>query len=254
MAYRMTRMLLDIHSDAMDLHTQVNVLIPDMEPPRGGFPVLYLLHGKGGDHTDWTRMAPMEHYVRQRYPICLVMPAVQHSFYRNMEYGLAYYDYIARELPEKLGRLLPLSDKREETFVCGGSMGGYGAMLLALNQPERFGWAASISGALDIWEMMKTGEWPEWQWIFGDGERYHKSTGDLVHMLGEVKGEKPHLFACCGLEDGLTNQNRTFVKRAKELGYDITFVDGHGGHDWNYRNEMVLKILDWLPLEQTQKE
>lgn len=248
MPVKMTRMLTDLHSDVMDLHTQVNILIPDMQPPEEGFPVLYLLHGKGGDHTDWTRLSPVEHYVRERAPVCLVMPAVQHSFYRNMEYGLAYFDYMSEELPQKLGRLLPLTQNRDKTFVCGGSMGGYGAMLLALNRPERFGWAASISGALDVWDMMKTGEWTEWKWIFGEDSRYLNSTGDLVHMLGEVKGEKPHLFACCGLEDGLTGQNRTFVKRAGELGYDVTFIDGHGGHDWKYRNEMIQRVLDWLPL------
>ena len=48
MAFKMNRLLLDLHSDAMDLHSQVTVLIPDMEPPENGFPVLYLLHGKGG--------------------------------------------------------------------------------------------------------------------------------------------------------------------------------------------------------------
>ena len=158
MSVKMTKMLIDLHSDRMDLHTQVSVLLPDMDPPEGGFPVLYLLHGKGGDHTDWTRLAPMEHYVRERFPLCLVMPSCEHSFYRNMAYGLPWYDYVAQELPQKLGGMFPLSQKREETFVCGGSMGGYGAMLLALNRPERFGWAASISGALDAWEMIRDRE------------------------------------------------------------------------------------------------
>ena len=250
MSFKMTRMLLDLHSDMMDLHTQVNVLIPDMQAPKEGFPVLYLLHGKGGDHTDWLRLSPVELYVRRRYPICLIMPSVQHSFYRNMEYGLNYYDYMAEELPYKLRRLLPISDKREETFVCGGSMGGYGAMLLALNQPERFGWAGSISGALDIWEMMKTEEWPEWKWIFGSGEQYRDSSGDLVSMLAKVRHKRPKLFVSCGLEDGLIGQNRTFAGRAEELGYDINFVTGHGGHDWVYRNDMIQKFLDWLPIEK----
>lgn len=249
MAFKMTHMLMDIHSDAMDLHTQVNLLMPDLTPPAEGFPVLYLLHGKGGDHTDWMRLSPIEHYVRERAPVCVVMPAVQHSFYRNMEYGLPYYDYVAEELPEKLNRLFPLSGHRDKTFVCGGSMGGYGAMLLALNAPERFGWAASISGALDVWQMMKRKEWTEWKWIFGEDGQFLNSTGDLVSMLEKGKGEKPHLFACCGLEDGLTGQNRIFADQAVKLGYDITFMDGHGGHDWYYRNEMMQKVLDWLPLK-----
>ena len=244
----MNRLVINLHSDVMDLHTEVTVLIPDMEAPEGGFPVLYLLHGKGGDHTDWTRLAPIEHYVRERSPMCVIMPEVQHSFYENMTCGLPYYEYISKELPEKLGRMLPLTKEREMTFTCGGSMGGYGAIMLALRQPERFGYAASISGALDVWEMIKTDEWPEWQWIFGDSNKFKGSQGDLLCLLQKDNQFKPHLFACCGLQDGLTLQNHNFVKKAKEEEYDITFVDENGGHDWHYRNRMIQKVLDWLPI------
>lgn len=248
----MTRLLVDLHSDAMDMHTQLTVLLPDEPAPEKGFPVLYLLHGKGGDHTDWSRLGTLELDVRERFPLCVVMPSCQHSFYRDMAYGLPYYQYLAKELPEKLAGMLPISGRREDTFVCGRSMGGYGAMLLALNRPERFACAASVSGALDVYQMIKTHEWPEWEWIFGGDERYLGSDGDLVHMLEQVKGPKPRLFACCGLEDGLMSQNTVFVERAKELGYDMTFVTGHGGHDWHYGNEMMRRILDWLPLEHSE--
>lgn len=69
-----------------------------------------------------------------------------------------------------------------------------------------------------------------------------------MHMLGQVKLLKPHLFVCCGLEDGLMSQNTAFVNRAKELGYDVTFRTDHGGHDWHFGNRMMQEILDWLPL------
>ena len=146
----------------------------------------------------------------------------------------------------KLRRMLPISGRREDTFVAGRSMGGYGAMLLALNHPERFACAASISGALDVYQMIRTHEWPEWAWIFGGDERYLGSDGDLVHMLDMVKGQKPRLFACCGLEDGLMEQNRVFVDKARALGFDTTFLTEHGGHDWHYGNAMMTRALDWF--------
>lgn len=250
MAIRMTRITLDIHSDAMDLNTQVTVLLPDVTPDDKGFAVLYLLHGKGGDHTDWTRLGAVEHHVRQRYPLCVVMPAVQHSFYRDMVYGLPYYQYLAYELPKKLKEILPISTRREDTFIAGRSMGGYGAIMMALNQPHRFSYAASISGSLDLYQMIGKQEWPEWKYIFGEDSQYIHSNGDLVHMLGQVKANKPQLFACCGSDDGLLSQNEVFVKKAKDEGFSVTFFGGKGGHDWNYGNEMTLKMLDWLPLEQ----
>ncbi len=247
MAFRMNRLLIDLHSDVMDMHSQVTVLLPDTAPPENGFPVLYLLHGKGGDHTDWTRLGALEHLIRERYPLCAVMPSCQHSFYRDMVYGLPYYQYLSNELPRKLQAMLPVSKRRRDNFICGRSMGGYGAMLMALNMPDRFAGAASVSGALDVFEMIKTREWPEWDWIFGKkDEQFLKSDGDLIHMLTKVKGEKPKLFACCGLEDGLLEQNRNFARYAEENGFELTYVEGHGIHDWNYGNEKTPQILNWI--------
>lgn len=247
LSIRMTHMVLDMHSDAMDLHTQTTVLLPDAKSPEQGFPVLYLLHGKGGDHSDWGRLGAIEHHVRERYPLCVVMPSAQHSFYRDMVFGLPYYRYLAEELPMKLQRMFPISPRREDTYVGGRSMGGYGAVMLALTKPERYAGAASISGALDVFQMIRTHEWPEWRWIFGEDEQFLKSDGDLMHMLGQLKAEKPRIFACCGLEDGLLDQNRAFVERARSLGYDVTYEEGHGVHDWYYGNQCMEHILDWLP-------
>lgn len=78
------------------------------------------------------------------------MPSAQLSFYSNMASGGCYLDFIAEELPKTMREFFHFSDKRENNFVAGSSMGGYGAFKLALTKPEQYAAAASLSGSLDL--------------------------------------------------------------------------------------------------------
>ena len=81
--------------------------------------------------------------------LIVIMPGAERSFYADMEHGYKYWTYISEELPSIMKSFFPISDKREDTFVAGLSMGGYGAMKLAFNHPERYAAAASLSSAVD---------------------------------------------------------------------------------------------------------
>lgn len=97
--------------------------------------MLYLLHGLSDNHSCWLRRTAVDRYAEE-YGIAVVMPEVQRSFYCDMAHGPAYFTYIADELPQICQRLFRLSDKREDTFIAGNSMGGYGALKAALSRPE----------------------------------------------------------------------------------------------------------------------
>ena len=150
--------LLHVHyfSDALGVQTSVEVILPEMKQGIGveasgecELPkVLYLLHGYSDDHTIWQRRTSVERYAAA-HNLAVIMPGVNHSFYCNEFHGERYWDFVSQELPAVMHRFFRLSDKPEDTFVAGLSMGGYGAMKLALNFPERFGAAASFSGAVD---------------------------------------------------------------------------------------------------------
>ena len=90
------------------------------------YQTLYLLHGSYGDCTDWTRFTNILRYAQERC-LAVVMPSAENSCYINMAQGEPYLDYISLELPDFLSTLFPLSGKREDTFIAGLSMGGYGA-------------------------------------------------------------------------------------------------------------------------------
>src|SRR5512134_2529005 len=147
-------------SETLGLMSTMHVLLPqrtmaDTQRKRTPkFRTLYLLHGHSDDHTAWQRWTSIERYAEE-VNLAVVMPAVHLSFYNDMAHGGKYWQFISEEVPTLVRESFSLSSRREDNFVAGLSMGGYGAFKLALTYPERFAAAASLSGALDIREVVR---------------------------------------------------------------------------------------------------
>ena len=135
----------DFYSEALGSGTGMNVLLPeaaqgigfDASAGTGALPVLYLLHGLSDDHTAWMRRTSLERYAASRR-LAVVMPCGGRSFYTNEAHGGRYWDFISEELPRAVQSFFPVSRRREDTFAAGLSMGGYGALKLALRHPDRY--------------------------------------------------------------------------------------------------------------------
>jgi putative tributyrin esterase len=230
------------------------------------YPTLYLLHGLSDDHSIWMRRTSIERYAEDK-KIAVVMPAADHSFYSNMAHGKPYWDYISEELPQIVRTLFPLSDKREDNFVAGLSMGGYGAFKLALGKTNQYGAAASLSGGLNLAkESTKEpakDEIPKGMPqllpidkvltnVFGEVDSLKGTTHDLFYLAKVAKEsnlELPKLYQCCGTEDFLYEDNVKFRDYARELGLDLTYVEGPGEHVWEYWDTQIRQVLEWLPLK-----
>jgi len=236
----------------------MNVILPqaatgpmgmESQRGRGKFPTLYLLHGASDDHTAWSRRTSIERYVAS-LGLAVVMPNVHRSYYTNMAEGYDYWEYISEEIPDLARSFFPLSDRREENFVAGLSMGGYGAFKLACLCPEKFCAAASLSGALEIgW--MKEARPEEARRVFGDLDPSGNSPHEPIRMLEELCASdrpKPKLFQCCGTEDFLYDGNRNFKKVAEGKELDYTYLERPGSHCWDFWDEAIQDVLRWLPL------
>lgn len=253
-------------SDVLNLRCTMNVILPQRRPSdpqdkyRPPFRVLYLLHGHSGDHTAWQRLTSIERYV-EGLNLAVVMPAIQNSFYTDMAHGGKYFTFVTEEVPAVAQGLFPLSTERADTFVAGLSMGGYGAFKLALTCPDRYAAAASLSGAVDIMgEAVKGHDDPEnaerlekLRDIFGDLDKFPGSQHDLFVLAEKVAQSKvkPRLFQYCGSEDILYADNLRFRDFVRPLGFDYTYEETPGDHDWVYWDTMIQKVLAWLPLKQT---
>lgn len=250
----MAVMKIEYHSEVLDMSRQVNVLYPDRNrvpnPADKDIPVLYLLHGMGGNQDSWLNRSTIERLVRYTNLI-VVMVNTDKGWYTNTSYGMNYFDAIAIELPEILKRFFPnMSSKREKTFIAGLSMGGYGAFKLAL-ATNRFSYAASLSGALafdfDNPAAESLGSKAYWKGVLGDIDD-PQNPNSLLEVLKD-SDKKTKFYAWCGEEDFLFDGHQKAVSDLKEAGLDLEASHGPGKHEWYYWNQQIEKVLAWLPID-----
>lgn len=219
------------------------------------YPVVYLLHGATDNEEGWLRYTSVERYAREK-GVALVLPYVENSFYLDMEFGPKYYKFISEELPMFINaNFQSISSKREDTFVAGLSMGGYGALLLALRQAERFSKVASLSGAVDPYTLFKTNSLSNLNEvsIFGDIEKIPGSDVDLKYLLEKnLKDEKdiPKIYLSCGTEDFLYDMNQDFLSFCKEKDVDITYEEGPGEHSWDFWDKYIQNALEFFDIPE----
>ncbi|WP_412736335.1 alpha/beta hydrolase [Krasilnikovia sp. MM14-A1259] len=255
----MAVMRCDFFSDVLELGTSMTVLLPQTASTQIGLagragdeapPVLYLLHGLSDDDTAWTRYTSIERYAAAR-GLAVVMPQVHRSFYTDEAYGLKFWTFLSEELPAVVSGFFRVSTRREDTFVAGLSMGGYGALKWALRRPDRFAAAASLSGALDLAHMYQWDQRPHMRElvtrVFAD-RPVAGTDDDLLHLVATADPSRlPRLMLRCGAEDHLVAQNERFVAACAEHGVPLDAEFGPGAHEWPYWDAQIQAVLDWLP-------
>ncbi len=253
----------NFRSETLGLHMAMSVLLPQRpleearRGPRPTYRTLYLLHGYSDDHTAWQRWTSIERYAAA-YNLAVVMPAVHLSFYTDMAHGGKYWQFISEEVPALARDLFPLSARREDNFVAGLSMGGYGAFKMALAHPERFAAAASLSGALDIrYIVSEEGEHRDEAWLASMRNIFGPTLKDVADSENDLRtlarragaaAQKPRLFQCCGTEDFLYQNNLAFRDFLRTLPLDLTYEEGPGEHEWGYWDAQIQRVLNWLNL------
>lgn len=246
---------LHFFSEALHMQTSVYVVIPQRKSSgeigvsngaKGEkYPCLYLLHGLSDDYTIWLRRTSIERYA-QEYGICVVMPSGDRSFYTDMKYGGQYYTYIAKELPRVIQEFFNVSDRREDNFVAGLSMGGYGALKIGMRECDRFCAAAGLSSVADIGERVKffrDAAVP----IFGE-DLIVPPEDDLLQLARKQNSNpnKPRIFMAVGTEDFLYEDNQKLRTLYEELNYDYTYRETPGAHTWDFWDTQIQNVLKWM--------
>jgi putative tributyrin esterase len=230
-------------SAALGKQTAAQVLLPQGKGP-GPFPVFYLLHGLTDDHTMWARRSSIERYVEQ-LPLIMVMPDGGRGFYCDAVDGPAYATAIVRDLVGFIDETFHTKAERKGRCIGGLSMGGYGAIKLALQHPELFISAHSHSGALSYGHGLRL-DLPETKQILGD-----KATGggpnDLYLLAAEAmrrkRSTRPEIWIDCGKKDFLIKDNREFNAYLKKIRFPHVYKEFSGVHDWAYWDEHIQDAL-----------
>lgn len=217
---------------------------------------IYLLHGYSGCDIDWFVNAPLGD-IANRFNVNFFLPNGDNSFYLNQpQTGFKYQDYVGEEFVNYTRKTFNLSDKREDTFIGGLSMGGFGSIHTALAYPETFSKVIALSSAIiidglkffkkDMDNPMANYEY--YAHTFGDLDEVLTSDNNpkvLVKKLKESGQTLPKFFMACGTEDFLIGPNTDFKTFLEEEKVDVEFHTAPGIHDFNFWRTWIVEGVKW---------
>jgi S-formylglutathione hydrolase FrmB len=235
------------HSPTMQKNIPAIVIKPDTYTADGAYPVVYLLHGYGGNYTDWlgingeylARTADVEN-------LLIVLPdGGRGSWYFDVpdDANYRYETYIATELVQWIDAHYATRPAPEARGISGLSMGGHGALFLAFRHPEVFGVAGSMSGGVDIrpfplnWELAgRLGSYAE------NPEQWEKNT--VINLTYRLTSQTLKLIIDCGTEDFFYTVNRNLHQKLLENNIPHDFISRPGKHNADYwRNAVQYQLL-----------
>ena len=220
------------------------------------FKTLYLLHGIHGCEVDWLTGSRIKRWAQER-SLAVIMPAGENKFYNDLDPSHDWFEqYIGQELVEHTRSLFPLSTDRQDTYIAGLSMGGYGSLCAGLRYPETFGRVGAFSAGIfesyppDDNVVGVVGRRSLHVACQGPEEDYKGSRNDVFALADSGAELKPEFFMACGTSDFFLTADRKFSNYLKEQGYQVDYHEDAGGHEWDFWDKYLLVFLNWLPLDQ----
>ena len=225
------------------------------------YKTLYLLHGGFGHHLDYISGTRIQRWAEEN-DLAVIMPTGENQFYVDKpERGEYFGAFVAKELVDFTRKMFPLSDKREDTFIAGLSMGGYGALINGLKYHETFSHIGAFSPALmneeladgdvtklvgDIWQP------GFYENVMGGLDTVKNSDKDYRYLIETLIAEKaniPDIYMAIGTSDFLLPPVRSYHDFLTSKDVPVTYIEDDGGHEWDFWDTYLKDFLDWLPLE-----
>lgn len=252
------------YSCELGMDVQFQVILPE---PRLGkrtlsdkkYKLLYCLHGHSRDHSTFSRYGILEQLLGGS-DVIAVIPNFHRSFYMDERNGYRYFTYLTEELPIILANTLPVSQDPKDHYLCGFSMGGYGALRTILMYPDRYAGAAAFSVAnepfecMDILAEVQTGTVPDLcsniERVFGPREEFAQTDGNLDLLIDRVaeQGNFPLIYHACGDQDVLYDMNQRLRAHLEQAfpAERYTYREEEGIHDWTFWNKQLTQMAKFF--------
>lgn len=262
----MALLSLNFYADSLRRQTEVKVILPNdilpkytqknphfRRPPKS----LYLLHGYSGCNTDWLSGSDI-YELAHKYNLAVIMPSAENSFYLDRPgSGQKMGTLVGRELPEYIQKTFGLSAQREDNFIAGLSMGGFGALQVGLSRPELFSKIAAFSAALIVHEVaeMQPGsgndvaDYDYYRLIFGEPADLLTSPNNPEELIRRLKAAEqtiPDIYLTIGTEDFLYEKNQQFKAFLEKEKVPHTYTEGPGVHDFKFWNAQLEPAIRWF--------
>lgn len=229
------------HSAAMKKNIKAVVITPDDYDKGTAYPVVYILHGAGGNYSEWVNKVPaLKKYADDRQMIIVCPDGNVTSWYFDSPEDPAwkYETYVSTELVNWIDQKYKTIKDRKGRAITGLSMGGHGALYLAFKHQDTFGAAGSMSGGVDIqpfplnWDIAKR---------LGPKDRYPErwKANSVIELTSLLVPNKLALIIDCGRDDFFYNVNMQLHERLLYNNIPHDFTIRPGVHNWEYWTNAV---------------
>lgn len=224
-------------SEILGKEKRFAVVLPPDYTTQKAYPVLYMLHGAGGDYLAWHKPDGKLYELSRNYQMIIVTPDVETSWLVDspIKPESQYESYMMKEFIPYIEANFSTIDSYRARGIMGLSMGGHGAMMLTLKYPDVFGVASSTSGVLDIRMLPQTAGKKD---VLGEPsenpELWNNSSANYLAQDLQKMRRKPRLMFDVGLGDYVYGTNMAFHNTLKRQGIDHTFRLYPGTHAWGY--------------------
>lgn len=233
-----------VHSKSLMQDSKAVVVLPYSysKNTANRYPVVYLLHGYTGDYTNWITRVPQIKQYADQFQLILVCPDGKNSWYIDSRStsGSNYESYITKDIIPFVDSAYRTNSNRMQRAICGLSMGGHGALYLAMKHQDIFSAAGSMSGVLDLLP---------WKSKYGIEDIVGDTSSAVISRYSDLyivdKSDTTLALTIeCGISDPFIDANRRMHERLMELKIDHDYTERDGGHNWPYwRNAIAYQLL-----------
>lgn len=235
-----------IHSQSMNRDIKTVVIKPSSYKKKNQYPVVYLLHGAGGNSTNWITRVPQLQEMADEQELLIVCPdGSVNSWYFDSPVDSTYKfeTHVGIEIPDYIDANYSTIPDRKHRAIAGLSMGGHGAMFIAFRHAATFGACGSMSGALDV-SLIKRGY--DINKRLGDtisNLKYYNEWSVLKVMENYPK-DSLAIIVDCGLQDFIYGMSKAAHEKMVQLKIPHDYIERPGKHDWPYwRNAVRYQLV-----------